>query len=191
MVSTENPIYYAYKEFLIESSTYRMALITKYLEDHHGKEIKKNLVIEIAVEGCKRANIEFIEMTKMEALLVQYDKNESHTFDLTEMNELLSKIFEESLSNMLTKQAFDHMLDKIMKPLDVDKDGCICLKEMNSFFKSFVQNVKGQPPTPENLSYFFECFDKNDDKKLSKQEFAELVAKTISFELSKVLAKLK
>jgi len=191
MESAEKPIYYAYKEFLVESSTYRTSLIAKYLQDHHGKEIKKNLAIEIAVEGCKRAGIEFIETAKMEALLVQYDKNESHTFDLTEMNDLLSKVFEESLSNMLTKHAFEHMLDMIMKPLDVNKDGCICLQEMKSFFKSFVQNVKGQPATDENLSYFFECFDKNDDKKLSKQEFAELVAKTISFELSKVLAKLK
>ena len=82
---------------------------------------------------------------------------------------------EELKKKILNKEIFNAMVDKTFNDADLNKNNYIEKDELNTLLKSIYATIGLPAPSKSDVELELKRLDKNDDKKLSKEEFRALV----------------
>ena len=76
---------------------------------------------------------------------------------------------------LLNEKNFQPLVDKTFNDSDTNKSGFIEKKELTTLLKSIYATVGLHSPPEEDIIKEFKRLDKNDDNKISKEEFSILI----------------
>ena len=82
---------------------------------------------------------------------------------------------EELRKRILSKEIFEPMLNKTFSEADINKNGYIEKFELANFLKSIYRAICLPPPADTEIEKELKRLDRNDDNKISKEEFRILV----------------
>ncbi len=82
---------------------------------------------------------------------------------------------EELKKKILNKEIFNAMVDKTFNDADLNKNNYIEKDELNTLLKSIYATIGLPAPSKSDVELELKRLDKNDDRKLSKEEFRALV----------------
>ena len=82
---------------------------------------------------------------------------------------------EELKKKILNKEIFNAMVDKTFNDADLNKNNYIEKDELNTLLKSIYATIGLPAPSKSDVELELKRLHKNDDRKLSKEEFRALV----------------
>ena len=141
-------------------------------QNNHLKEIVSNIKNFRAEKKLQQASLAFIVHTLASSEDVKSLRNVFIAFDLNGDGRLTKDELIEAMSQLMTRGEARDEVEKIMKVIDVDKNGFI---EYEEFLRATLN--KDKLLSKENIKYAFDMFDKDGSGFISKEEIKAVLGK--------------